>query len=94
MNDRRFARAVVAAAALLPLIAAPAPAAAYGGPGSIVSGIGALLAVVGAVAAAIFGFLWFPLKRLYRKLRGDEESGAGEAQETEKAPDIGRGADL
>lgn len=45
----------------------------YGGPGSVISGIGALLAALAALAAAVFGFLWFPLKRLARKLRSDDE---------------------
>lgn len=41
---------------------------AYGGPGSVISGIGTLLAAIAAVLAALFGFIWFPLKRLYTKL--------------------------
>lgn len=53
----------------------PEAAYAYGGPGSVISGIGALLAVLAAVVAAIFGFLWFPLKRLYQKFRAGEEKG-------------------
>lgn len=61
---------VFSIAALLLLV--PGPASAYAGPGSIISGIGALLAAVAAVAAAIFGFLWFPLKRLYRKFRREQ----------------------
>lgn len=46
---------------------------AYGGPGSVISGIGAFLAAVAALVATLFGFLWFPLKRLYRRLAGDED---------------------
>jgi hypothetical protein len=44
---------------------------AYGGPGSVISGIGTLLAAIAAVLAALFGFIWFPLKRLYAKLTED-----------------------
>ena len=36
-------------------------------------GIGAFIALVAAVVASIFGFLWFPLKRLLRGLRGRQE---------------------
>lgn len=43
---------------------------AYGGPGSIITGIGAFLAVLAALVAAIFGFLWYPLKKLIRAIRG------------------------
>ena len=64
-----LAALAVGTAALL----VPDAAMAYGGPGSVISGIGALLAAVAAVAAAIFGFFWFPLKRLYQKLNGDDE---------------------
>lgn len=71
---------ILASAALL----VPESARAYGGPGSIVSGIGAFLAALAAVVAAIFGFLWFPLKKLYRKLRGDRERRA-EAEPAKEA---------
>lgn len=67
-----LAALVVGTAALL----APDAALAYGGPGSVISGIGALLAAIAAVAAAIFGFFWFPLKRLYQKMRGGDEEEA------------------
>lgn len=63
---------LAAAAALL----VPASLAAYGGPGSVITGIGALLAALAAIVAAVFGFFWFPLKRLARKIRGaDEDTG-------------------
>ena len=43
------------------------PAMAYVGPGAGLSVIGAFLAVVAGVIVAIFGFLWYPIKRLRRK---------------------------
>lgn len=69
---RSHATLLVLAAALLLV---PEAARAYGGPGSIVSGIGAFLAALAAVVAALFGFVWFPLKKLYRKLQGGDEGG-------------------
>lgn len=51
------------------LLATASPAVAYGGPGSILTGLGALSAVVFALLASIFGFIWFPLKRLVSRLR-------------------------
>jgi len=60
----------------LVLFATPDVAYAYGGPGSVISGIGTLLAAVAAVFAALFGFIWFPLKRLYQKLTEDSEEEA------------------
>lgn len=51
----------------------PETAHAYGGPGSVISGIGTFLALVAALLASVFGFLWFPLKRLYKKITADED---------------------
>lgn len=51
----------------------PDAAYAYGGPGSVISGIGTFLALVAALVASLFGFLWFPLKRLYKKMTADDE---------------------
>lgn len=51
----------------------PEAAQAYGGPGSVISGIGAFLALVATLIASLFGFLWFPLKRLYKKITADED---------------------
>jgi hypothetical protein len=45
---------------------------AYGGPGSVISGIGAFLAAVAALLATLFGFIWFPLKRLYKSWTEEE----------------------
>ena len=53
------------------LSVSPDAAYAYGGPGSVISGIGTLLAAAAAVLAALFGFVWFPLKRLYARLTED-----------------------
>jgi hypothetical protein len=54
----------------LALLGLPDAAYAYGGPGSVISGIGTLLAALAAMVASLFGFLWFPLKRHYRKMQG------------------------
>lgn len=57
----------VAALAGLTLFCA-GPAAAYVGPGAGLSAIGVLAALLGTVALAIVGFVWYPLKRLFRKV--------------------------
>jgi hypothetical protein len=54
------------------------PAAAYIGPGAGLSGIGALLAVFAAVGVAVFGFIWYPIKRLLRKGRKETEDRSSE----------------
>lgn len=47
----------------------PDLAAAYVGPGAGLSAIGVFLSVVAAVVVAIFGFVWYPVKRLVRKIK-------------------------
>ena len=59
-----FLRIVFLLVAVIVLV--PESALAYGGPGSVISGIGAFLAAVAAILATLFGFIWFPLKRLYK----------------------------
>lgn len=68
-------RLMVSVAIGAALFLIPTEALAYGGPGSVISGIGALLAAIAAVGAAIFGFFWFPIKRLVKKIRGEEKAG-------------------
>jgi membrane protease YdiL (CAAX protease family) len=72
---RRMRLPAALAATVLIVLLGPAPVLGYGGPGSIVSGIGTFLAAVAALAAAALGFIWFPLKRLYRKLFGRDSDG-------------------
>lgn len=78
MNSRQALAAVLVAAILTVVI--PETAYAYGGPGSVISAVGTLLAVLAAILASIFGFLWFPLKRLYKKITGREAETATNAQ--------------
>lgn len=56
---------------------------AYIGPGAGISAIGALMALLGAIFLAMIGFLWFPMKRLYKKLRhGSSRTVEGERRES------------
>ena len=52
---------------LLLVIFIQQPAMAYVGPGTGIAALGAFLAIVAGIIAAIFGFLWYPIKRLLRK---------------------------
>ena len=47
---------------------------AYLGPGGALSLIGSFLALLGAVVFAVLGFVWYPLKRLLRRIRGGRRS--------------------
>lgn len=50
------------------LLSMPAPAWAYIGPGSGLSAIGAAFALVATAFVAVVGFIWYPLKRVWRRL--------------------------
>lgn len=49
----------------------PNSATAYIGPGAGLSAIGAFLALFMAIIAALFGFLWYPVKRILKKKHPD-----------------------
>lgn len=48
---------------------AAAPAYAYLGPGVGLGAIGVALGVVGSIVLGIFSVLWYPFKRVIRRLR-------------------------
>ena len=62
----------------LVLVAAVAavPVQAYAGPGAGLSMIGSLVALVGALLAGIFGFVWFPMKRMMKKRKAAQAEAA------------------
>ena len=59
-------------------IALPNAALAYIGPGAGLSAIGTAIAVVGAFLLLVVGFVWYPMKRLLRKNKADEDKVAKE----------------
>ncbi|KPJ83804.1 MAG: hypothetical protein AMS19_03060 [Gemmatimonas sp. SG8_23] len=46
------------------LLLIPDPVFAYVGPGAGLTAIGAALALVGGILLGVFGFVWYPIKRL------------------------------
>lgn len=54
--------------AMLASLMAPPPVAAYVGPGAGLAVIGAAIAVIGAVLAAVGGFVWYPVKRIWKAI--------------------------
>ncbi|MEO8722858.1 MAG: hypothetical protein ABI395_04945 [Sphingobium sp.] len=58
-------------------LAATEPAFAYVGPGAGLTFIGSLLALIGAVLAGIFGFIWYPIKRLLRLRKAKRKDADG-----------------
>lgn len=53
----------------LPLLAAAAPAQAYIGPGAGLGAIAVAVALVLGAVLLLFGFVWYPLRRMLRNRR-------------------------
>ena len=66
----------VAAALAVVTAIAPAPALAYVGPGVGLTALGTITAVLTGMLALVAGFVWYPLKRLARRLRRRGDDGA------------------
>lgn len=70
MNKFKSLGQKLVAAGLL-LLVGTMPAYAYVGPGAGLSAIGSLLALGLALLVAFIGFIWYPLKRLRQKRKGN-----------------------
>jgi hypothetical protein len=56
--------------ALALALGAPVAAQAYTGPGLGLGAVGVALGLVGSILLAIVSVVWYPVKRLVRRLRG------------------------
>lgn len=74
----------VALGTLLLVIFVQQPAMAYVGPGTGIAALGALLAIIVGVVAALFGFLWYPMKRLLKKRKQGAASQEAQEKQGEK----------
>ena len=66
-------RVSIAALALLLVVVTSSSAQAYVGPGAGLSAIGAVFALIIGLFVAILGFIWYPLKRLFRKRKAEPD---------------------
>ena len=62
------------------------PAMAYIGPGLGAGTIGVILGVLGSIVLALFAIFWYPIKRLMRKNKTEDDAKTVE-QLTEEATD-------
>ncbi len=79
----------------LPVVAAgllATPAQAYIGPGVGLGVIGTVFGIVATLALAVFGFLWYPMKRLMAKRRGKAAQVSGTASAAGTTPATGTSA--
>ena len=54
---------------ILIVILLPTISMAYVGPGAGLSAFGSLFALLAAIIIAVFGFVWFPIKRILRRMK-------------------------
>jgi len=80
---KRFAPVIFAPVLLVGL---PAVSYAYVGPGAGLSIIGSLLAFFAAIIVGIFGFLWFPIRRLMKKRKLAKEQASDRAAAEADSP--------
>ena len=66
---------------VIALLLTPQLAFAYVGPGAGLTAIGTVLALIGAVLLGIFGFIWYPVKRLLRGRKSTEDDEIDDAAE-------------
>lgn len=59
------------------------PAQAYIGPGVGAGAIAAVLGVLGAIALALFGIVYYPVKRLLKKRKQAQEKAQAQATDEE-----------
>ncbi|WP_419176858.1 hypothetical protein [Desulfosediminicola sp.] len=55
------------------LVMLPQTAHAYIGPGLGMGVVGVILGVIFSIVLAIFGIFWYPLKRVYKKIRTNDK---------------------
>lgn len=46
----------------------------YLGPGAALSSLGAFLALIAGIIIGVFGFIWYPIRRLIRKMRNKKKN--------------------
>lgn len=73
MSVRSWPKALAFASATL-LVLTPEVANAYMGPGLGLGFLGAVFGVIGSILLGIVAIIWYPIKRLWRKLRPQRDN--------------------
>lgn len=71
------------------LLLAATPSWAYVGPGLGAGTLATVIGFIGSVFLALFAIIWFPIKRLIKRIRGDsgQQSQAAERSESRDSED-------
>ena len=86
MKSELIKRISLVAILAVPALLQPITAMAYVGPGAGLSIVGSLLAFFAAIIVGIFGFLWFPIRRVLRKRKQAREQASSESQSVQDTP--------
>lgn len=70
----------------------PTAASAYIGPGAGASLAGSLLGVLAAIVTALAIILFWPLRLLYKKIKGNKQATTGTVEASEAAEEASSGA--
>ncbi|MEJ6395915.1 hypothetical protein V8J82_21830 [Gymnodinialimonas sp. 2305UL16-5] len=68
-----FGGALTFASLTVALMLMPLAAQAYVGPGAGLTAIGTMIALVAALVLAVVGFVWYPMKRMMRKRKSQQD---------------------
>jgi O-antigen/teichoic acid export membrane protein len=77
---------------LLSLLLASTNVFAYVGPGLGLGVLGTIIGAIAAVLLAIFGIIWYPIKRMIKKKKAPKTK-SEEAQATEQKTEAGESSD-
>ena len=80
MIELSILRSTSTCAACVVLLFFAFDAHAYIGPGAGLTAIGSLFALVAAVVVGIFGFIWFPIRRLLRRKTNSAQAQSSDEQ--------------
>ncbi|EAU54506.1 hypothetical protein [Mariprofundus ferrooxydans] len=69
LTDRWCVFSGILTAAVLVVFTYPTNAYAYIGPGLGVGTIGAVLGILGSIFLALVAIIWYPIKRLFKKIK-------------------------
>jgi len=67
---------------LVLLLLAPGSAFAYVGPGAGLGAVGTVIALLVSVALLVVGFVWYPVKRMIRRCKGENVSTDSDSEQS------------
>ena len=86
MKHRRLSlSAPILAGLVVVAVVTSQPAWAYVGPGAGLTAIGSALAVLAAIFLGLVGFVWYPVRRLLRKMKSSSKKSPGSGGDSDES---------